>query len=97
MRVRYTATARDELKAIQAYIARDSELYAQRLVQKIRHAVRQLRLFPELGSVVEQWGRKDVREIVVGNYRIIYRVIGKEVWIRTVIHAARMLPEQPEE
>jgi plasmid stabilization system protein ParE len=97
MRVRYTAAARADLKAIQAHIARDSVAYAKRLVQSIRAAVNQLTSFPELGGVVEDWGRDDLRELIVGNYRIIYRLFRREIRIRTVVHAARMLPEQPEE
>jgi toxin ParE1/3/4 len=97
MRIRYTASARADLKAIEAHIARDSAAYAKRLVQNICTAAKQLTSFPGLGSVVEDWGRDDLRELVVGNYRIIYRLYRRQIMIRTVIHAARMLPEQPEE
>jgi plasmid stabilization system protein ParE len=74
MRVRYTPAARADLKAIRAYVARDSAVYADRLVQEIRAAASQLKSFPELGSVVEDWGRPDLRELIVGNYRIIYQL-----------------------
>jgi mRNA-degrading endonuclease RelE of RelBE toxin-antitoxin system len=49
-----------------------------------------------LGSCVEAWHRDDLRELVVGNYRVIYQVTDREVWIVTILHAATMLPKSPE-
>jgi mRNA-degrading endonuclease RelE of RelBE toxin-antitoxin system len=45
---------------------------------------------------VEAWQRDDLRELVVGNYRVVYQVTDREVWIVTVLHAGRMLPKSPE-
>jgi toxin ParE1/3/4 len=40
---------------------------------------------------VPELGRKDIREIIHGNYRIIYRVLPGEVEILTIHHGARLL------
>jgi toxin ParE1/3/4 len=96
VRTHWTETARADLRAVRAYIARDSERYARETVRKIRAAVAQLKTFPERGGMVEDWGRPDLREILVGNYRIIYQMIDGEVWIVSVVHGARLLPEERE-
>jgi len=96
MRIRYTQRARDNLKAIRAYVAQDSVIYARRLVQRIRRSIAMLTRFPEIGSVVEEWGRRDLRELSVGNYRVIYRLTGREILIRSVVHGARLFPDQPD-
>jgi len=44
---------------------------------------------------VDEWDREDVREILVGNYRVIHRVQQDGVTILAVIHAARQLPNRP--
>src|SRR4051794_37791420 len=96
MRMRWTNTARNDLRAIKAYIARDSLRYANRVVQRIRGAIAVLKTFPEMGARLEEWSRLNAREIVVGNYRVIYCIKAKRIWIVTIIHAARLLPDEPE-
>lgn len=91
--IRWTETAREDLRAIHKYIARDSDVYARRFVQRIKTAVAGLKTLPEAGSWVPERERDDLREIFVGNYRIVYRIAGKKVLVLTVIHAARQLPD----
>jgi plasmid stabilization system protein ParE len=85
--------ARRDLRAIFAYVAQDSRVYAKRLVDRIREKVQLLKNFPELGARVEDWETENIREIQEGNYRIIYRTKANSIQILTVIHAARQLPE----
>lgn len=84
--IRWSLAARQDLREIRAYIARDSRVYAKRLVDRIQKATEGIRLFPEAGSHVAEWGREDVREIFVGSYRIIYR-IRADIEIIAVIHS----------
>jgi plasmid stabilization system protein ParE len=53
-----------------------------------------LRSFPELGRVVPERGEPNIREIVVGNYRVVYRFRReqKTVEILRVWHGARGEP-----
>ena len=95
--IRWTDGARADLRAIHAYVARDSRVYARRLVDRIRKSVLRLRKFPESGGRVLEWDRPDVREIPVGNYRAIYRLRNNTVEILTVIHGARLLSDQAED
>lgn len=90
--IQWTETARADLRALHAYIARDSQHYAGRTVERIRRAANRLRRFPGSGTKVLEWDRDDLREVLVGSYRIIYQWDDRRVRILTVIHAARQLP-----
>jgi plasmid stabilization system protein ParE len=50
-----------------------------------------LSIFPESGWMVEEYAIPTLRELVFGNYRIIYHYEGKRVEIIKVIHGARRL------
>jgi addiction module RelE/StbE family toxin len=91
-KIRWTAIAREDLRQIRAYIARDSRTYAARMIQRIRSAARACRRFPLASPRVEEWDRDDLRETYVGSYRVIYHVDGGVITVLTVIHSARRLP-----
>ena len=92
-RIRWTRQAREDLRAIRDFIARDAPRTASAYVQRLRRSVERLRTFPLIGQVVPELGKEDVREIIQGNYRIIYRVGQGYVDVLTVFHGARLLHE----
>ncbi len=93
-RIYWTRQAREDLRAIRAHIARDAPVTASAFVRRLRQAVSRLRELPFSGQVVPEIGREDVREILRGNYRLIYRVTEKtRVDIIAVFHGARILGE----
>jgi plasmid stabilization system protein ParE len=65
------------------------------MVDRLKKAVGRLSRFPGSGTRVTEWDRPELREIVVGNYRVIYRLKEQCVEILTVIHAARHIPDDP--
>ncbi|HUT02803.1 MAG TPA: type II toxin-antitoxin system RelE/ParE family toxin [bacterium] len=89
--VRWTAQALDDLDSVCAYIARDSPHYAQMFATDVFEAAEQLARFPRLGRIVPEVARDTVRELIVGNYRLIYRVQQDQVEILTIHHGARRL------
>ncbi len=92
-RIRWTEPADEDLTDIRAFIARDSRRNANRFIRRIRDAVKYLARFPESGSLVPEFEDVQLREIFVGNYRIIYNFDGREILIHMVIHGARRLPD----
>lgn len=90
-KIYWTRQAREDLRAIRAFIARDAPATAAAFVRRLRVSVNRLRDFPESGQVVPELGRDDIREILHGSYRIIYRYQANSVAILTVYHAARLL------
>ena len=92
-RVEVTADAKEDLAAIRAYIRSDSKENATRFLKRLREAIRGLKRFPEAGSMVPPFDNPSLREIFVGNYRIIYRLKDDVCSVVTVIHGARRLPD----
>lgn len=91
MKVLWTRSATRDLWAVEAYIAHDAPGYARQYVAKIIASTRRLRAHPQIGRKVPEADREDVREIIFGNYRILYRPLRDEVQILAVIHARRDL------
>ena len=90
--VEWSQDAHDDLEAIWAFIALDSTHAADVLVATITDATRYLELFPRAGRVVPEAHRDDVRELIVGNYRVIYLITQESsVRIVTILHGARRL------
>jgi len=44
-----------------------------------------------MGRVVPELGRSDVREVLFGSYRIMYRVDDCCIWVLTVFHGHKLL------
>jgi plasmid stabilization system protein ParE len=80
------------LKAIALFIAKDSKLYAQQQVLKLRNETSILKRHPRAGKKVMEWNDDNVREIVAEPYRIIYRIVDDQgIDILTIHHTARLL------
>ena len=95
--VRWTPQASDDLEFITDVIAQDSIPYACLFASDVLAAVERLERFPSMGRVVPEIDSPNVRELILGDYRIIYRNRGELVEILTVYHGKRLLdPEQLE-
>jgi toxin ParE1/3/4 len=79
--VRWTQRARDDLRDIHDFIARDSPRAAEALVERLLTATERLAAFPESGRVVPEFPALGYREIIVSSYRVLYRLAENTVWI----------------
>ena len=79
------------LTEIAKYIALDNPAAAERWVDKMFVLVEGLSDFPERGRKVPEIGDKLIREIISGNYRIIYKQENGEVLILTVRHVKQVM------
>lgn len=73
------------------WIARDDPKAARRWVTDLFDRVNQLRRFPESGRVVPEGGRPNIRELIMGRYRIIYRRDIKRIVVLTVRHTRELV------
>jgi addiction module RelE/StbE family toxin len=90
--IKWTNHATLDLKDIFDYIAKDSKSYAFHHVQKIKEKTFILRNNPRLGRKVPEMDRDDIRELIQGDYRIIFRIkTEKRIDIISVFHSARIL------
>jgi len=94
MKVRWTDKAKLHLKGIRDYIASDSPKYAARTIDLITRKGDGLRRFPMSGHAVPEYDDPAIRQVIEGNYRIIYRIREEAVEILAVVHAARELPSR---
>jgi toxin ParE1/3/4 len=91
-RVTWAPQALEDLQAIRTYLARDSEDYADLTVERIITAVSRLELHPRSGRVVPEIGSAAIRELILGSYRIVYRLRRDVAEVLTVFHGARAFP-----
>ncbi len=89
--VRWTPQAADDLDNIAEFIAEDSSHFAGLFVLDILEAAERLADFPQCGRIVPEINDAAIREIILGNYRIIYRLQVGLAEILTVFHGARLL------
>jgi toxin ParE1/3/4 len=87
----WTPQAREDVRSIRTFIARDAPKTATAFVRRLRRSVNRLRTFPRGGEVVPEIGNADIREIFFGMYRIIYHLSNDHIEILTVYHGARLL------
>ncbi|MEW5929219.1 MAG: type II toxin-antitoxin system RelE/ParE family toxin [Gemmatimonadota bacterium] len=91
MSVVWSEQALSDVMEIRDFIARDAPRFADLFVDRIFEAVERLTDFPLSGRQVPEFGRPDVREVLLGSYRIVYRIHEDRVAISTVFHTARLL------
>ena len=91
VKIIWTEIAIEDLRLIHEYISYDSKLYADRFIEKIINRVDQLESFPKSGRVVPEFDSSVIRELIEGNYRIIYQISSDKIAIIRVHHSARQL------
>ena len=93
-RVTVSRGAHRDLRGIQRYISFDSPQAAMRLGRLFFSKEVMLGKHPEIGRVVPEFSNLSIREVVVGNYRLIYKVdhFTKQILILRYWHGARGIP-----
>ena len=92
VKINWTPQSKNDLISIAEFIAQDSRKYAKIQVKRIRERVKQLAKFPSSGRIVPELENPRIREIIVGNYRIIYLLAtDKRIDVLTIYHSARIL------
>lgn len=79
------------MEQIADYIALDSSHYAAAFVREVRDAARSLQHLARRGRVVPELSKTTIRELFVGNYRLIYQLKASEVIVLAIVHGARDL------
>lgn len=92
MKITWSPLAIDRVAEIAKYIVQDSPNSAQKWVESTFKVVERLEQFPKSGRIVPEIMQDDFREIIHGNYRIIYRLQSESISILTVRHGRQLLP-----
>lgn len=95
MEIIWTNQALSKLNKLVNYIARDDVITAEKWALKLIEKTNQLIEQPESGRMVPEYNKPNLRELIVGNYRVIYRIhrVENTIYIQTVWHVRQDPPE----
>ncbi len=92
MKIIWSPLAIDRASEIAEYISLDNPTAAIRWIDDVFEKVLILNSSPQIGRTVPEIKQKEIREIIFGNYRIIYRIEKLNVSILIVRHTKQILP-----
>ena len=83
-----------DLEAIIEYYYPLNKKTAARYYKEVISSIKKLTQFPEIGRIVPEFEEEfydRYREIMYGNYRIIYRIDANKIYILRIIDGRRLL------
>ncbi len=90
--VEWAERAVADLRAIDDYIAADNPAAAERWVGRLIAKAEAAARVPMAGRVVPEKGRRDIREVFLRTYRIVYRVREDGILVLTIFEGHRLFP-----
>jgi len=95
VKIRWTELSVDDLKSIRDYIAQNSVRYASITINRIYDRAQILSRQPLSGRIVPEFDDQKIRELIIGNYRLVYLIINEEsVEILRIYNSARLLKKE---
>ena len=94
MKVAWSYVALGNLIEANKYISSENPEAARNVINDIYDAGNKIKEFPEKGRIVPEIRRKNVREVFCFEYRIIYRIETRRIFILTVRHMKQRLKEK---
>jgi toxin ParE1/3/4 len=88
----WTEQALERLQDIEDFIAYNNPETAIRFIDKLIQRGEELVSFPESGRQVSELASNQIREVLEGNYRIVYRIKPDRLEILTIFEGHRQLP-----
>lgn len=84
MKITWSTIAVEQVREIASYLALDKPSAAENWIEGIFESVDRLAGFPQSGRMVPEIKRNEIREIVQGSYRVIYKVQETQILILLV-------------
>jgi plasmid stabilization system protein ParE len=91
MKVLWTRESLEQLVEIERYIAKDSPIIAQQFVEHLVEQGDALSRNPRIGRIVPEISNENIRERIIKNYRLVYRLNKDKIEILTVFEGHRLL------
>ncbi len=89
--VLWTEKSIEDLLAIKYFISQDSAARAEEWVGELYSAGLSLASFPTRGRIVPEFNQENLRELLIDNYRLVYRIKKSVIEIVTVFESHRQL------
>ena len=88
-----TISTEQDIIDIWNYIAADSKLQAKKFIGQLEAEIAKLKKYPQRCPVIKETELLGIeyRHLVVGNYRIIFKMDAENVYIMRIIHSSRIL------
>jgi len=93
MKIIWSPLSIQRIQEIADYIAQDKISSANNWIEKIFRKVDLLKTAPQIGRIVPEIMKTNIRELIFGNYRIIYAYSENQISILTIRHLKQILPE----
>ena len=90
-KVLWAEKAAEDLLAIKEYISEDSPDRAEVWVLELFNAGKSLVGLPTRGRIVPEFKQENLRELLIDNYRLVYRIKKTSIEIITVFEGHRQL------
>ena len=95
VKIIWSYKAYSDYESIIEFIAKDSEHYASLTAKKIWQEIRRIEHNPMEGRMVPEAGYlENIREFVLGQYRIIFQIKGDMAYLLTIHHNSRDLKKK---
>ncbi len=94
MKIIWSPLAIDRISEIAEYISQDNPSASVKWIDDIFAKIEQLNEFPESGRIVPETSRNNIRELIYGNYRIVYLIESEQISILTVRYFKQILPSE---
>ncbi|NLN62350.1 MAG: type II toxin-antitoxin system RelE/ParE family toxin [Myxococcales bacterium] len=94
MKILWTDRARRDLLDIGRYIAQDNPRAARAWVEQLQKRTRKAAETPFAGRMVPERSAQDIREVIIRNYRIVYRVCEDAIHMLTVFEGHRLFSQE---
>ncbi|AHC15442.1 type II toxin-antitoxin system RelE/ParE family toxin [Salinispira pacifica] len=92
----WTKTAVEDLEEIIEYISIESIDIAIKQYEKIKAAASKLDSFPDRGRIIPELQKQNIykyRELIIGPWRVMYKIEDNKVYILAVIDGRRNIEE----
>ncbi len=94
LKVLWTENSIRDLLAIKDFISLDSPERADTWILELYSSGDNLVTFPQRGRIVPEFDQENIRELIIENYRLIYRVKSSSIEILTVFEGHRQLKKK---
>jgi plasmid stabilization system protein ParE len=84
--IRWSPEARGDIDRLADFVAAYNPLRASEIEQELSQAPKKLREFPRRASRLSEFGKREIRELRVGNYLLRYEVKGADIVVLRFFH-----------
>ena len=92
----WSGLAKEHLQEIDKYISEGSPFYSIIFIDKLIASFEKIGSFPQIGRIVPEFERNDLREIFFHKYRIVYQLRNNVVTIVAIVHGAMDIKKKRE-